>query len=181
MKQSPLLLLPFVVFLGCTNGPKQDEAKTDSTTKNVPLVYPFTPKYSLNWQPGDEKNAVLVLGSFKKYLDGDVKGAFADFADSFEFKGNKFHFIGKKDSLEAMFTPMRASLASMSIKPDTWMTTYYPDYKDTWVTIWSTEYYTDKKGKSDSVYIVQDVLVKDGKIAQIDEKQRLFPEAPMKK
>ncbi|HEY2348351.1 MAG TPA: hypothetical protein VGH64_05020 [Puia sp.] len=181
MKKSLLAILLSVLFFGCGSGPKQDEPKTDSTVKKEPLVYPFTSKYSLNWQPGDEKYAVLALTAFKKYLDGDVKGSFEYFADSIEFFANKFHFSGKKDSLLAMFIPMRAEYASMSIEPDTWITTYYPDKNDTWVTLWSTQKWTDKKGKMDSVYIVDDILVKDGKIAEVDEKQREFPANKMMK
>jgi hypothetical protein len=181
LKQTPLLTFSYIIIFGCNSGPNQEAAKTDSTVKKETLNYPFTPKYSLNWVPGDEKNAVLVLNSFKKYIDGDVKGAFAYFADSIEFIADKFHYAGKKDSLESIMTPMRAESRFMSLQPDAWITTYYPDKNDTWVTIWSTQKWTDKKGKMDSVYLVDDVLVKDGKIVQIDEKQRLFPEPPKKK
>jgi hypothetical protein len=170
-----------VIFMGCMNEVKKEEPKTDSVAKKETLVYPYTAKYSLNWQPGDEKYAVLALTAFKKYVDGDVKGSFAYFADSIEFIADKFYFRGKKDSLEAMMTPMRAELASMSVQPDTWLTTYYPDKNDTWVTVWSTQKWTDKKGKMDSIYIVDDILIKDGKIAVIDEKQRQYPVAKMKK
>ena len=170
-----------IVFLSCNNESKPAEAKTDSTAKKETYDYPFTAKYSLNWQPGDEKNAVMVLNSFKKYIDGDVKGSFDYFADSIEFIADKFHFLGKKDSLMAIMMPMRADAATMSLQPDTWLTAYYPDKGDTWVTIWSTQKWTDKKGKTDSLYLVDDVLIKNGKIAQIDEKQRMFPEPKAKK
>jgi hypothetical protein len=181
MKLSLFFIFLCIVFFGCNSEPKPTAAKTDSTEKKETLTYPFTAKYSLNWQPGDEKNAVLVLNCIKKYVDGDVKGSFAYFADSIEFLGDKFHFVGKKDSLEAIMTPMRADAVSMSLQPDTWLTTYYPDKNDTWVTVWSTQKWTDKKGKMDSVYLTDDVLVKDGKITQVDEKQRLFPEPMPKK
>jgi len=181
MKEILVLVFISAAFFGCGSEPKKDEAKTDSTAKKEPLVYPFTAKYSLNWQPGDEKNAVLALTSFKKYVDGDVKGAFDYFADSIEFIMDKFHFFGKRDSLVAMFTPMRAEMTSMSVQPDTWLTAYYPDKNETWVTVWSTQKWTDKKGKTDSVYLVDDILIKDGKIHEVDEKQREFPVPKMKK
>ena len=76
---------------------------------------------------------------------------------------------------------MRADAVAMSFQPDTWLTAYYPDKNDTWVTVWSSQKWTGKKGKTDSVYITDDVLVKDGKITQVDEKQRLFPEPKAKK
>ena len=181
MKKFLLLIFLSVAFFSCGSGPKQEEPKTDSTAKKEPLVYPFTAKYSLNWQPGDEKNAVLALTAFKKYVDGDVKGCFDYFADSIEFIADKFHFVGKKDSLVAIMTPMRAEVVSMSVQPDTWLTAYYPDKKETWVTVWSTQKWTDKKGKMDSIYIVDDILIKDDKILQVDEKQRQYPVPKMKK
>jgi hypothetical protein len=176
MKKFLTLLFPCIGFWACTSSSNQDAAKSDSASKKEALVYPFTAKYSLNWQPGDEKNAVMVLNAFKKYTDGDVKGSFVYFGDSVEFIADKFHFKGKKDSLEAIMIPMRSAIASMTLQPDAWITVYYPDQKDTWVTVWSTQTWTDKKGKMDSIYLVDDVLVKNGKIAQIDEKQRMFPE-----
>ncbi|MBS1918394.1 MAG: hypothetical protein JST87_19165 [Bacteroidetes bacterium] len=172
----PLIFL-CVVIASCNNGTQTSETKTDTTAKKETYTYPFTAKYSLNWQPGDEKNAVLALTSFKKYIDGDVKGSFDYFADSIEFIADKFYFKGKKDSLMAMMIPMRAAAATMSLEPDTWLTAYYPDKGDTWVTVWSLQKWTDKKGKADSVYLVDDILIKNGKIAQIDEKQREFPPA----
>jgi len=181
MKKILALVFISAAFFGCGSEPKKDEAKTDSTAKKEPLVYPFTAKYSLNWQPGDEKNAVLALTSFKKYVDGDVKGAFDYFADSIEFIADKFHFVGKKDSLVAMMIPMRAEMTSMSVQPDTSLTASYPDKNETWVTVWSTQTWTDKKGKTDSVYLVDDILIKDGKIHEVDEKQREFPVPKMKK
>jgi hypothetical protein len=182
MKKYLLFIFSNIVFFGCSsNEPKQVESKGDSTAKKEVLNYPFTAKYSLNWEPGDEQNAVLVLNSVRKYIDGDVKGSFSDFADSITFVADKFLFIGKKDSLEALMTPMRAQLTSMSFQPDTWLTAYYPDKKDTWVTIWGVQKWTLKNGKMDSFYIAEDVKVKDGKIVEIDEKMRLYPEAKAKK
>jgi hypothetical protein len=134
----------------------------------------------LNWQPGDEKNAVIVLNSLKKYVDGDIKGCVAAFADTAEFVADKFRFRGSRDSLETVIAAMRGASAAISKNFDTWITVYYPDLDDTWVTLWYTEKMTDKKGKMDSIYYVDDVLLKNGKIILYDEKQRLFPE-PVKK
>jgi hypothetical protein len=76
---------------------------------------------------------------------------------------------------------MRGELASASADVDAWETVYYPDQKDTWVTVWCKEKMTDKKGKMDSVYLVDDILMKDGKIDAIMESQRMYPEPAKKK
>ncbi len=174
-----LLFIPALCLMlfGCKTKTTTEQAKSDTAK----LSYPFTPKYSINWQPGDEKNALIVLNCLKKYVAGDLKGTFENFADSVEFVGDQFHFKGTKDSLIKIFTPIRADMATMSKEFESWMTVYYPDKKDTWVTLWYTERWTDKKGKKDSLYYTDDVLVKDGKIRVYDEKIRRFPEPTPKK
>ncbi len=170
-----------VIFLSCKSESKPVPAKSDSAVAKESIVYPFTPKYSLNWQPGDEKNALIVLNCLKNYVAGDMKGTIADFADTVEFYADNFHFKGTKDSLVTILTAGRNDLASVSKVFDTWLTAYYPDKDDTWVTLWYTEITTDKKGKTDSLYYVDDVLIKKGKIREYDEKIRHFPKPVVKK
>jgi hypothetical protein len=71
---------------------------------------------------------------------------------------------------------MRNASSSVSKNFDSWITLYYPDKNETWVTLWYTEIMKDLKGNTDSIYYTDDVLMKNGKIAEYDEKQRLFPE-----
>ena len=175
MKQVLFLCPLFVFIAGCNSNSSRSAGKTDSTIANEKLSYPFTPKYSINWRPGDEKNAVMVLSCLRKYVDGDIKGCVSYFADTAEFLADRFHFRGSRDSLENIIGDMRRASASVSKDFDSWMTTYYPDNGDTWVTLWYTEKMTDKQGKQDSVYYADDVLIKNGKIVEYDEKQRLFP------
>jgi len=171
MKKIFLVVALCIAFCGCKSKANTDAASTDTTAK---LNYPFSPKYSIKWQPGDEKNSLLVLNCLRKYIDGDIKGCAEAFADTSEFIGDQFYFRGSKDSLIKMLTAMRSESTSVSKEFDSWMTTYYPDKKDTWVTLWYTEKMTDKNGKKDSVYYVDDVLVKDGKIRIYDEKMRRY-------
>ena len=174
MKQ-PLLLSVISVFIfGCNSNSNESKNMTDTTVAKEQLSYPFTPKYSINWRPGDEKNALLVLDCLKKYVDGDIKGCTAFFADSATFIADKFYFRGSRDSLARVIGDMRNASVSVSKNFDSWMTLYYPDKDDTWVTLWYTEVMTDKQGKTDSIYYADDVLVKNGKIEVYDEKQRLF-------
>jgi hypothetical protein len=176
---------PFLVFsllsigvISCNSDPKPASEKADSVTAKQTIVYPFKPKYSLNWQPGDEKNALIVLNCLKNFNEGNMKAVLADFADTVEFIKDKYHFKGSRDSLQTIVNASRNEMASVSKVFDTWITTYYPDEKDTWVTLWYTEYLTDKKGKQDSLYYTDDVLIKNGKVMVYDEKQRFFPDPP---
>ncbi|HCL83587.1 MAG TPA: hypothetical protein DIC22_06405 [Chitinophagaceae bacterium] len=182
MKQSLFMAgLCACFLLSCNSEPKPETVKTDSSATQETIVYPFTPKYSLKWEPGDEKHALMVLNCLKHYVDGDMKETFADFADTVEFFGDKFHFSGSRDSLAKIIGAERAELSSVSKVFDTWITTFYPEQNDTWVTLWYTETWTDKKGKTDSLYYTDDVLIKNGKIVEYDEKQRQFPAPVVKK
>jgi hypothetical protein len=181
MKHLPLLALVCFLMVSCNNQPKSTAENSDSTAKKEALNYPFTPKFSIKWQPGDEKNAVFVLNSLKKFVDGDVAGSMESFADSTTFIADKYEFHGKKDSLKAILAAQRAMLNGITVEPDTWLTVYYPDSNETWVTVWYKQSWADKNGKKDSAYYVDDVLVVNNKIAEIDEKQRLYPEPPKTK
>src|SRR5665213_2005722 len=97
-----------VILYGCNNQTKIAAVKKDS------INFPFTPRYSINWQPGDEKNALLVLNCLKKYVAGDIKGATAYFADTAEFVADKFHFRGSRDSLTKIIADMRNASATVS-------------------------------------------------------------------
>ena len=105
----------------------------------------------------------------------------ADFADTVTFIGDNFMFSGSRDSLKTILSAERNELSAVSKVFDTWLTAYYPDKNDTWVTLWYTETWTDKKGKTDSLYYTDDVLIKNGKIREYDEKIRHFPKPPVKK
>jgi hypothetical protein len=182
MKQTLFLAtLCVVILLSCQSESKPAVVKSDSAVAKEPIAYPFTAKYSLNWQPGDEKNALIVLNCLKHYVDSDMKGAFVDFADTVDFYSDGFHFKGSKDSLQTIIGTERNALASVSKSFDTWLTAYYPDNGENWVTLWYTETTTNKKGKTDSLFYVDDVLIKNGKILEYDEKIRHFPKAAAKK
>jgi len=181
MKLFSAFLAACSILISCNNAAKNEAANSESVVKKDSIVFPFAAKYSLNWQPGDEKNAAIVLNCLKKYVDGDIKGCTAYFGDTAEFIADKFHFKGSRDTLAKIIGDMRNASVSVTKEFDSWMTVYYPDKKDTWVTLWYTEKMTDKKGKTDSIYYTDDVLVKDGKILKYNEKQRAFPEPPKKK
>jgi len=175
LKQFLSATILFSFLLSCNNESKPVIANMDSTAVKETPVYPFTAGYSLKWQPGDEKNAVLVLNALKKYVEGDIKGSAAYFADTAEFIGDKFRFKGSRDSLTKILADMRNASTAVTKRFDTWATLYYPEKNETWVTLWYTEIMTDKKGKVDSIYYTDDVLIKNNKIVVYDEKQRQFP------
>jgi hypothetical protein len=175
MKHTLLLMITVSVLGSCHSGSSSSLAGTDSLKAKAPLDYPFKARYSITWQPGNDSNALVVLNCLKKYVDGDVKGCASYFADTAEFIADKVHFRGSRDDLGKLILSMRSASATVSKEFDSWMSVYYPDKDANWVTLWYTEKMTDQKGKVDSIYYTDDVLVKNGKILLYDEKQRQFP------
>ena len=49
------------------------------------------------------------------------------------------------------------------------------DKKDEFVTLWYNQTTTDKKGKVDSVSVINDLKISNGKIVALDEAFRHFP------
>jgi hypothetical protein len=167
----------FPSLFSCHNETTTIQNKTASSAMRSTPVYPFTAKSSLNWRPGDENNAALVLDCLKKYVNGDIKGCTDYFADTAEFISDRFYLRGGRDSLRLIIADMRGASDKVSKNFDTWLIRYYPDQDETKVTLWYTEIMTDHKGKTDSIYYTDDVTIKNGKILVYDEKQRQFPDA----
>lgn len=168
-------LLPLVILCSALLSCKQKAADQSAQADTTKLNYPFKATYSAKWEKGDEKNALIVLNCLKKYVDGDVAGCGEAFADTAVFISDGFYFKGKRDSLVTMLAGQRAGMKSVSKEMESWLTIYYPDKKDTRVSLWYIEKWTDRMGKRDSLYYVDDVLLKNGKIVSYDEKIRHFP------
>jgi len=109
-----------------------------------------------------------------------MKDALKNFADTTTFISDDFYFRGKKDSLANILGELRGDMATISKSFDRWITTYYPAGDETHVVLWYQEKWTDKKGKTDSLYYCDDVMLKHGKILVYDEKLRHYPTAVAK-
>lgn len=128
-----------------------------------------------NWEPGNQQNLALVLSSLKAYEDGKVEECLKYFADSIDIAWDYYDGKVSKDTLRAWFTDGRNQLSSMKINMDDYETVVSKDKKNNWVSLWYKQIWTDKKGKTDSVFQMDDLKVENGKIVILDEKSRHFP------
>ena len=184
-----LLISSLAIFaLACNNNDAKD-AKTGDTTKVAEVrsdakVIPDMP-FKLdhpydNWQAGDPQHAVTVMKSLKAFVDGDINTCIEAFGDSVRVGFDHFQAKLSKDSLKASFTQWRAMTASTVIKMDDWESVISSDKKSEWVTLWYKEIHTDKKGVVDSMTVVDDCKIMNGKIVVLDEKtQKLGPAKKM--
>ena len=171
--------------ISCTNNDTKD-AKTGDTTKMadakmtdnkmaVPeMPYTLSRPYQ-NWQMGDPQNALIVMKSLKAFENGDVATAVTAFADTTLVQFDYYHARLANDSLKKAFTKQRAEYASMVIKMDDWESVISADKKEQWVTLWYKQIMTDKKGKIDSLGVIDDAKIENGKIVLLDEKIQHYP------
>ena len=171
-----------VVIFSCANGVNKTSENTlpdsikmaKADTQKIDYPYTLDEPYS-NWQPGDKKYIQTVLKGLKAYETGDISESMKAFADSVVVRFDGFRAKLSKDSLAKMFAAQRGLYPSVKINMHDWESVISEDKKQEWVTLWYTESWTDKKGVSDSLALVNDLKIENGKIALLDEKIQHFP------
>jgi hypothetical protein len=152
------------------------DATSSKATSSADITYPYTlDEPYRDWQPGDQQHAVTVMKSLKAFETGDIEGAVSAFGDSAELRFDYFSQKMSKDSLRAFFTRERANYANMTIKMSDWESVISKDKKTEYVTLWYKQIWTDTKGKTDSMSVIDDAKIVNGKIVELDEKIQHFP------
>ena len=190
MKKIIFIACTALFAVACTNieskdaKPDGDSTKMADATMTDSKAIPEMP-YTLdrpyqNWQIGDPQHALTVLKSLKAYENGDVAASVTAFGDTVDVRFDYYRAKLSNDSLKKMFTKQRGEYASIVVKMSDWESVISADKKEEWVTIWYKEIFTDKKGKIDSVGVVNDALIVKGKIVMLDEKIQHYPAPPKK-
>ena len=174
-KLSKHLILLFIggaLFASCNNaGSTKVEASGDTTANTGAaghINYPYTIDHPDYWEIGSQQNTLNVLSSLKAWENNKMDEAAKYFADSVHIR---FDGIDKKisnDSLKAFITP-DATAKSWSIKMQDWESVISKDKKDEYVTVWYREFHENKQGKKDSIDVINDIKMKDGKIIELEQ------------
>jgi hypothetical protein len=178
MKKMVFYFLTGIAFVSCNStGTESKEALKDSTatpsaSTTIVMNYPYTIDHPDNWDMGSTSNTMTALSALKAYQDGNVPESMKYFGDSVQIQ---FEGMDKKmaaDSLTAMFTNWRKGMKTIDIKMSDWESVISKDKKGEWVTIWYRQKWEDMKGKKDSLDVIDDMQIKDGKIVRLDEYSR---------
>lgn len=186
MKKLLFIFCIVLVLASCNNATKDATVTGDSATAAAPapaekIEYPYNLNRPYqNWQTGDQQHAVTAMKALKAFENGDVSGCMAYFADSVELRFDYMQAKLSNDSLKKYFTKQRADYTSMKIDMQDWEPVISSDKKEEWVTMWYKQTWTDKKGKTDSLSVIDDCKMVNGKIALLDEKVQHYP-VPAKK
>jgi len=167
--------------IGCTqNETKKEDAmsgtKMTDSTGNEKMEYVYTTESNGNWETGSRENAANVLKALKAFETNNIAECMNYFADSVEIRFDKLNAKLSNDSLAKFFAAGRNTMTSYVIKMEDWESVKSKDGSKEYVSLWYNEIWTDNKGKTDSISVMDDVLIKNGKIASIDQKIRHFPD-----
>lgn len=179
MKNLCFATIVSLLLIGCqgtenkTDTPKEETATTASVPAPGEFAYTIDQPVD-NWSPGDLKHVVTVLKSLKAFENGDVEGSMTDFADSILLEFDQFEAKLSKDSASKMLKGQRDRFANVKIEMDDWESVISKDKKTQIVSLWYKQITTDKLGKVDSIQLMDDVRIENGKIASINEKGRRY-------
>jgi len=160
--------------IGCNNNTeskKDDSMVMASSSEKIDYAYMPADHQPDNWDRGDQKNVALVLNSLKAWADGKIDESLNYFADSVAVAWDGFDGKVSKDTLRQWFKYD----GTMQIRMEDYESVTSKDKKDNWVSLWYTQIATDKNGKVDSVFNMDDLKIDNGKIVVLDQKTRKFP------
>ena len=182
MKKTLLFAFVALFAFGCNSGEnKADTKSADSTGKPVASAdtkydYPYTlGREYQDWQAGDQQHAVNALKSLKAFETNNIPECVGYFGDSVEVSFDYMRMKLPHDSLAKNFTMWRNEYTNLTIKMEDWESVISKDKKSEWVTMWYKQIMTDKKGKTDSLEVIDDCKFVNGKIVVLDEKIQHYP------
>lgn len=156
------------IIFSCKNAEDKKEVTSD-------ITYPYSLEKPDNWDIGSKENTLLVMNALKAFEDNKVEDCLSYFADTVRWRADYMDQTLSKDSLRVAMTNLRNSIQALQVKMGDFESVISKDKKDEWVTLWYTEIVTDKTGKTDSLAMVNDIKVSNGKIVELNESVRHFP------
>lgn len=175
MKRLLLIFLP-AIALSCNNGGSTSKEVTKDSTANrnlsTAMDYPYKIDHPDNWDIGGSSNTMVSLKSLKAWEEGKMDESIKYFADSIRvfFDGPEKKMTN--DSLKVMLKSGRDIYKTIKINMQDWESVISKDRSEEWVTLWYTENWETQKGEKDSLSVVNDLKLKDGKITRLYEYSR---------
>lgn len=168
MRKLLTITLVVIVAFACKNADEKKEVTASVT-------YPYTLEKPDNWDIGSKENTLLVMNALKAFEDNKIEDCISYFSDTVRWRADYVDMTVGKDSLKAAMTNLRNSLQAIQVKMSDFESVVSKDKKDEWVTLWYTEIVTDKTGKVDSLSMINDIKIANGKIVELNESIRHFP------
>lgn len=176
MKKFLVIACASLLGIGCNTETTSSEKNGSTTDSTGQIEYAYLPANHPPdyWIHGDQKSVAMVLNTLKAFETGDIEGSLAGFADSVRWATDGFDAKISRDSLRTMFTEWK-KMSTVKIEMEDYEGVISKDKKEEWVTLWYKQINTNKEGISDSLSLVNDLKIENGKITVLDEKARRYP------
>jgi hypothetical protein len=176
MKRFYVLLLLATTMLACNNAPiesgEKEEGENDEKEEvSMPYKVPNNP----DWQRGSIANVAVAMHALKAYETNAMEGLQQYLADTVEFHGDNFSFEGPRDSLINQMKQQRDGYRNIVVNMHDYKSVKSKARNKEWVSLWYTQTTTHKNGRVDSVFVMDDIQIKNGKVSEIDSKIRRLP------
>lgn len=169
------LLLGGTILISCNNADAPKPVSNPDSTVNAPATqkmdYPYSINQPDNWEIGSQQNTFNALSALKAWENGNLDDCLKYFADSVDVQFDALTKKVSKDTLRSIITPGKSTKGVM-VKMEDWESVISKDKKQEWVTLWYRQYSENTSGKKDSVDVINDIKLKDGKIVRLDEYRR---------
>jgi len=179
MKQTIAIICLAIAVASCNNAATSTSGK-DSTVivpMNAPdlnLPFKLDEPYK-NWQIGSKENAVAAMNALKAFVDKDFTKFASLTGDSLDVVFDYLHEKMSRDSATKFFASGRAMYNDLAISMNDYESVISADKKDEWVTIWYKQTWKNSKGVPDSINVINDIKMKDGKMIVLSEMTGHFP------
>ena len=179
MKQFIVIICLAVAVASCNNAAttstvKDSTATTVKTAAEVTLPFKLDRPYR-NWQAGSNENVAAAMGALKAYVDKDFAALGAAIGDTLDVRFDYYHATLSRDSAIKMFMAQRGMFNDLTITMYDYESVISADKKEEYVTLWYKETWKNAKGVADSINIVDDCKMKNGKMVELDEKIQHYP------
>ena len=174
MKSIFFFLAIATIAAACGNKDNQGSAVT-SNSANANSGYAYTIAHPGQWEWGDENNIKIALNSLKAYENGNISGAFKDYADTVLIQMDGFEGRLTKDNLLTLFMRERSTIKRMQIQMNDYISLRSKIAGNQYVSLWYKQFWEDQTGKIDSVECMDDLAFKNGKVVLWNEKIRRYP------
>jgi len=175
LKQFLLLFIGGALIASCHNADSATTKVSGDTTANMVVAeqmnYPYTIDHPDYWETGSQQNTLNALSSLKAWENNNLDEAMKYFADSVHVQVDGLDKMLSNDSLRKLITPA-STAKNISVKMQDWESVISKDKSEEYVTIWYTQYGENADGKKDSVAVINDLKMKNGKIIGLDEYRR---------
>ena len=176
MKRLTLLLLVGIALSCNNNGTASKDAIKDSAAttpaSSTAKDYPYTIEHPDNWEIGSTANTMTALKGLKAYEEGNIDEMIKYFGDSIRVQFDGMDKKMSNDNLKVMLTNAWSRYKTVHFKMNDWESVVSKDKSEEWVTLWYRHSWETKNGVKDSLDVITDLKLKDGKIIRLADYSR---------